>query len=50
MSSPPLEDVPSGLPEVVVSLIRDGWTCSRSDRPDAATLLCHKAFQLLGLL
>jgi len=47
-SSPPLEDVPTGLPELVNSLIRDGWTFSRSDRPDAAKLLQHEAFHLLG--
>ena len=47
-SSPPLDDVPSGLPKVVVSLIECGWTVDKSKRPDVEKLLQHEAFRLLG--
>ena len=47
-TSPPMQDVPPGLPALVYSLIRAGWTVDKAKRPDAATLLQHKAFSLLG--
>ena len=47
-SSPPLQDVPHGLPDLVRSLITVGWTVDRARRPDAHTLLEHDAFRLLG--
>jgi len=47
-SSPPMEDVPSDLPDVVHGLIRDGWTVDKAKRPNATRLLQHDAFHLLG--
>jgi len=43
-----MEDVPSDLPDEVHSLIIDGWTVDKAQRPSAAKLLQHDAFRLLG--
>ncbi|XP_071108734.1 uncharacterized protein [Haliotis cracherodii] len=47
MQSPPLDDVPANIQEVVRDLITQGFTVDPKLRPPAASLLKHPAFRVL---
>lgn len=46
--SPPLDDIPEGLPDDVNAMIEYAWNLSVEDRPDANALLAHIAFNLIS--
>lgn len=48
--SPPLEDIPKETHEEVKSLLAEGMTIDPDERPSAATLLEHPAFNLSKLI
>ncbi|XP_046561399.1 mitogen-activated protein kinase kinase kinase A-like [Haliotis rubra] len=47
MQSPPLDDIPANVQEVVRDLITQGFTVDPKLRPSAAKLLKHPAFKVL---
>ena len=46
-NSPPVEDIPEGLIDMVDALIRRAWTVDPNDRPTANDLLEDQCFSIL---